>query len=251
LGEEGISVSTIGLGSGYNEDLMVSLARTSDGNHVFVESASQLARIFDAEFGDILSVVARDVTVEIKCPEGVRPVRVLGREADIAGDTVTARMSQVVARHEKFLLLEVEMPSRPTGHRQRMAQVQIRYHDLLSETSSSLADKVEVDYSRDSRKVERMANRNVLVAAVEMIAVDNNKRATALRDQGKIEEARKLLLGNRDYLQKNAVRYKSRRLKNFGEVNFEDAENLAPGKWNKRRKAMREKQMMLDFQRSY
>src|SRR5262249_32047712 len=37
--KEGISITTIGLGLGYNEDLMTQLAMRSDGNHGFAESA--------------------------------------------------------------------------------------------------------------------------------------------------------------------------------------------------------------------
>ncbi|MGI9407108.1 MAG: vWA domain-containing protein, partial [Hyphomicrobiaceae bacterium] len=39
---DGISATTIGLGLGYNEDLMAKLAYNSDGNHAFVENASDL-----------------------------------------------------------------------------------------------------------------------------------------------------------------------------------------------------------------
>ncbi|MCA9135024.1 MAG: VWA domain-containing protein, partial [Planctomycetales bacterium] len=40
--KEGISVSTMGLGLGYNEDLMTRLALASSGNHVFIEDAENL-----------------------------------------------------------------------------------------------------------------------------------------------------------------------------------------------------------------
>ncbi|MDX1741188.1 MAG: VWA domain-containing protein, partial [Rhodothermales bacterium] len=49
--KEGISVTTIGLGLGYNEDLMTQLALRSDGNHNFVEDVEALATIFNQEFG--------------------------------------------------------------------------------------------------------------------------------------------------------------------------------------------------------
>jgi Ca-activated chloride channel family protein len=88
LRKEGMSVTTIGLGLGYNEDLMVRLAASSDGNHAFVESTEDLVRIFAAEFRDILNVVAREVTVEIRCRGAVLPVRVLGRDADVVGQNV-------------------------------------------------------------------------------------------------------------------------------------------------------------------
>ena len=46
LVKENITVSTLGLGLGYNEDLMVQLANTSGGNHLFIEDAAELADMF-------------------------------------------------------------------------------------------------------------------------------------------------------------------------------------------------------------
>ena len=66
--KEGISVTTIGVGTDFNEDLMARLAARSDGNHYFVAASSDLSRIFAAELGDVLSVVARKVVIEIDCP---------------------------------------------------------------------------------------------------------------------------------------------------------------------------------------
>ena len=74
LAKDGISVTTLGLGTGYNEDLMTQLAQKSDGNHSFVECSSDLVKIFNCEFGDVLSVVAQEVSITIKCRDGIRPV---------------------------------------------------------------------------------------------------------------------------------------------------------------------------------
>src|SRR5262245_3571073 len=45
LRKEGIAVTTVGLGLGYNEDLMVGLAQGSGGQHVFIEHERQLADV--------------------------------------------------------------------------------------------------------------------------------------------------------------------------------------------------------------
>jgi Ca-activated chloride channel family protein len=88
LRREGISVSTIGLGLDYNEDLMSSLAQASDGNHAFVREPADLTRIFDLEFKDAFEVVAKDVELVITCSRGIRPIRVLNREGEIDGNEI-------------------------------------------------------------------------------------------------------------------------------------------------------------------
>ena len=74
---QGIAITTIGLGLGYNEDLMTQLAVSSDGNHAFAENATDLAGIFQHELGDVLSVVAQDVQIEIDFDAGITPVRAI------------------------------------------------------------------------------------------------------------------------------------------------------------------------------
>ena len=110
LAGKGISVTTIGLGLDYNEDLMQRLAAASDGNHAFVESPRQLADIFDKEFGDALSIAAQDVTIIIECRAGFKPTRVLGREADISGSTIKLKLNQLQADNERYVVIEMETP---------------------------------------------------------------------------------------------------------------------------------------------
>jgi Ca-activated chloride channel family protein len=95
---QGISITTIGLGLGYNEDLMTQLAMRSDGNHAFAENAVDLAQIFHHELGDILSVVAQDVQIDIDFAPGVAPVRASGRDAAITGSRAKVTLSRLYAR---------------------------------------------------------------------------------------------------------------------------------------------------------
>jgi Ca-activated chloride channel family protein len=107
LVKKGISVTTIGLGLGYNEDLMSKLAYKSDGGHYFAEKACQLASVFDQEFDRALSVVAQQVEIEIICGEGMRPVRILGREGNIKGRTITMDIQNIYSQHEKYAIVYV------------------------------------------------------------------------------------------------------------------------------------------------
>ena len=42
--KEGISVTTVGVGADFNEDLMTQMAEASDSNHCFVESSVDFCR---------------------------------------------------------------------------------------------------------------------------------------------------------------------------------------------------------------
>jgi Ca-activated chloride channel family protein len=249
--KEGISVTTIGLGLDYNEDLMVALASRSDGNHTFVENAADLARIFNYEFGDILSVVARDVEITITCPVGVRPVRVLGRDANVIGQAVRTHLNQVYGRQEKFVLVEVEVPANSASIDLPVANVGVDYRDAFSQTQVHRAIPVTAKFSFSDAEVTNSTNHEVMVSATQLIANERTKKAVALRDQGRLDDARQLLEENYIYLNENASRYRSEDLKKQGYKNKEDSTNLDGVKWNRQRKSMRRYEHMYDNQQGW
>jgi Ca-activated chloride channel homolog len=240
--KEGISVTTLGLGLDYNEDLMAQLARKSDGNHYFIESTEGLARRFGYEFDDVLSVVAQEVTVRVTCAPGVRPIRVLGREADITGQIVTTYLNQVYGNQEKYLLLEVEVPAGRDGTVQAIADVRVGYVNMATKSPDSIARPASVRYTGSTNLVDANTDAAVMASAVEQIAVERNKIAVGLRDQGKIEEARRALLDNAAFLSENARKYNSKELEDYVGKNKQDAERLDPAVWEAQRKAIRDEQ---------
>ena len=249
LGKDGVSVTTIGLGLGYNEDLMTQLAYGSDGSHYFVENARDLARIFDEEFGRALSVVAQEIEIQIHCGPGVRPVRWLGRVGTIADHTAHASISHIYSQHERYALLEMEVPASSTGRIPWLAQVDVRYDNLLTHERHRFDAVITAQCSTSPEHVAKAINAEVMAAAVEQIATERNELAVTLRDAGKIDQARQMLEQNAQYLYEQADLYHSERLLGYYRANEEDSRNLAPGQWAGRRKAMRETQSVNRGQR--
>ena len=246
---EGISVTTFGLGLGYNEDLMAELARRSDGNHAFIETPAELARIFNAEFGDVLSVVAQEVTVEIVFSH-CRPVRLLGRDGEIRDRTIRTTLNQLYGNQEKYVLLEFASDGR--DNIPPAIEVRVSWTDMRTKKSETSTERIAVRFSEKPEEVSAAENRAVMISASQLIANDRYKIATRLRDEGRIEEARKLLLTNTEYLDEKAKRYQAPQLKEFSEQNVKDAKTLDDAEeWNRTRKNMRKIQHSTDYQQSY
>lgn len=204
--KEGISVTTIGLGLDYNEDLMAALARKSDGNHMFAEKAQDLASAFEREFGDVLSVVANNVDVKIQCMPGVRPVRALGREVNIAGQHVYANLNQLYSSQTKYILLEVEVSSGSVGTSTPVAQVEVSYINLATNTIDHLQGSVAVTATDSQAIVTAHENREVMEAVVFQVSAERNALAMRLRDEGRIEEGKRELLRNLKYLEDHGAK---------------------------------------------
>lgn len=251
LRDENIAVTTIGLGLGYNEDLMSRLAEKSDGNHAFAENASDLIRFFDHEFGDIFSVVAQEVNITIIGVDGVRPIRVLGREAEIDDKQVSIKLNQLYAEQEKYVLLELEVPATPANKERVIAGVAVVYRNLGSDARERLSRMISVNFTNSAQQVEEQTNKEVMIAVVEQQAVEKNEHAVKLRDEGKIDEARQVLRSNARILREEAAKYKSKKLQNLGISNKLDAENLDEQSWNRQRKFMIREQYRSKTQQNY
>ena len=263
LKKENISVSTLGLGLGYNEDLMVQLAGQSGGNHQFIENASELADIFRREFDEALSVVAQEVDVKINIPEGIRPVRVLGNAADINGQTVITRLAQVYSDQQKHVVIEVEIPatvaveaveSNDAASQVNIASVEVAYMNMATHTAESLSGNVSVSFSSSDEKVQASRDKAVMADVVALVASEQNKLATNLLDQGDIEACRRTLQENAKFLSDNSVQLESKSLETFAESNRDQLKrlegvnsNASPGAVLSR-KAQRDYQLKIDQQ---
>lgn len=249
LRKENISVSTLGLGLGYNEDLMVKLAGRSGGNHQFVEQATELAEIFNREFDDVTSVVAQDVKVRVEVPEGIRPVRVLGNDAEIDGQKVLINLSQVYSQQQKHIVLEVEVPAKEDGQRCTIADVVVSYKNMQSHADDRLTGTATVSFSDSPSKVEESLDKAVLEDVVVLVSNEQNKLATDFLDQGDLLRCRETLLSNGKFLNENAAKLDSKLLRSYSAANFIQAEEVSSNA-NRGRKIMVELQLQTDTQQT-
>jgi Ca-activated chloride channel family protein len=238
-------VTTIGLGRGYNEDLMARLAGASDGNHDFAETADDLRRIFNREFDDVLSVIAQDIEIIIELPRGVRPLRSLGRDAEIAGNRAVFKVAQAYAKSTHSLQLELEVDADFALGEREMANVVVRYRPHGDATRTSQPANVRATFSADAERAARSIDPVVMDPVVELIAREKTRQAIQLRDEGRTKEARTLL-----HKAKKFIGYHNQNLEQFGHQRSgrmqaleqqyaKDAEAIAQRDWNVQRKSMR------------
>jgi Ca-activated chloride channel family protein len=187
--KEGVAVTTVGVGTDYHEDLMARLAQESDGNTYFVENSRDLPRIFSAELGDVLSVVARKVNLVIDCPEGIRPIQVMGRDGRIRGQRVELAMNQLYGGQAKYALVEVEIPGGPAGTTREVASARVSYDNALTLEREEVSGSTTGRFSADESEVASAVNVEVQRAYEYNRNALTQQRAIDLADQGKVEEA--------------------------------------------------------------
>lgn len=207
LMKEGIPVTTIGLGLDFNEDLMTRLAQRSDGNTYFVESSADLSRIFAAELGDALSVVARRVLLSVTFPEGVRPRQLIGREGVVKGQRVELELNQMSGGQEKFALVEVEISPTEAGQERKIADASVTYDDALRQRKVTVTAARKARFTSDRAVVIGSANFKVQTDYAENVMAMAKDRAVVLVDAQKKGQAAKELRAKADELKQMAKTY--------------------------------------------
>ena len=247
--KEKISVTTVGVGVDYNEDLMARLSQRSDGNTYFVESGYDLPRIFTAELGDVLNVVAKQVKVTITLPDNVEPVDIIGREGRIKGRRIELFMNQLYGDQEKYALIEVKLPKSRAGSRIKIAQADVYYENPFNHRQEQSQGISYASFSGDPNIVEKSTNVDVVREYQLNLNALEQEKAIRLSDEGKAPQAAKKLKASAAKLEELGKKYKDKALLKEAEAVSGQADEIEQkGMSKKSRKILRTKSYQMKNQ---
>lgn len=137
-GRRGISTTTIGLGEGYNEDLLSQMARAGHGNFHHVRTPQDILSAFQMELHGLFSTFGSDVSFGISAKNGVELLRVVNPlEQSSQGRWKVADLTH---GHPLELVLELLVPA--TAQEVDLGEINLRWTDVqtgeVCETSEVL-----------------------------------------------------------------------------------------------------------------
>lgn len=114
--DKGASITTIGVGTSYNQKILGAIAQHSDGGHHFIEDTSALERVFTAEAEKLRATVALGATATIELGQGVTVTRLFDRAFTRKSDgTIVVPLGNFSAGDTKTVLAEVSLPEDASG----------------------------------------------------------------------------------------------------------------------------------------
>jgi Ca-activated chloride channel family protein len=143
--KEGVTLSTIGFGTGnYRDDLMEQLADKGNGNNYYIDSADQAKRVFQTQLVQMLEVVAKDVKLQVDFdPAMVSRYRLVGyenrdiKDEDFRQDKVDA--GEIGAGHQVTALYEVELTAKGKQAQAPLGSIRIRHKEPTGSTATEAA----------------------------------------------------------------------------------------------------------------
>lgn len=183
VGQQGVIVSTVGLGLDYNEDLMTALADGGSGSYYYVRDSDRLAETFRTELDRMMASAARRIAVRIQPAQGVHVLRVLGYPHESVGDGgIEVPLGELSSEGERSLLVELDVRCDARGRR-RLATVELELYDVSGERLLGIAD-VDVDATDDMRRVESERDMEVVGRHEEHRLADEMRESAEMVSRG-------------------------------------------------------------------
>lgn len=200
---DNIAISTFGVGSDFNEDMMTNLAEYGRGNYHFINSPDEIPGIFKDELDGLLSVVAQNTVLELVFQkEFLELEKVYGYEYKVSENKLVIDYNDVFAKEEKVVLIKFRVRKAPTSSLEFNAT--LKYDDVLTDYKRVTQNKdLKIEPISDKEKYDNSFNTQVLRNIIMFTAIDNFELAAKRIDEGKYEEARKIMKTNIDYMQNN------------------------------------------------
>ena len=190
------SIHTFGYGSDHQADLLNSVSQRKNGGFYFVESEASIPQVFSDCLGEMMSIIADSIQVELSTQPGTIPFS-LTKVYSETGDT-SFRMPPVLAGEKKEAMFLLSFPANPVpvpeGHREQPIKARVSYTLTLSK--ERVNQEVFLDISVVNEGVPNFTvvlDEDVMVNFYRAKAAEILREAAILGDRGDMENARNLI----------------------------------------------------------
>lgn len=185
VANKGITTTTIGIGSDFNEDLLMPMAEAGQGNAWHVREPQDTVAIFETELHGLVRQFGRGVRLSLRCCDGVRVVDLLNDfERDRSGGYI---LPDLLSGSPLNIVVRLDVSGELPGG--KLIDVELSYtnQESGSTESVSLAFSAELDTKESVEALE--ANREVQEAVVLLMNARARSEAMKHVDLGEMDFA--------------------------------------------------------------
>jgi len=199
---DGITLSTFGVGLDYNELLMTDMAEAGNGNYYFIESPDKMAALFDKELNGLLNVAAQNAELKIKLPRGVKLQKAFAFKHMQNSDEIVVSFRDLFSEETKGLLMKFSIDDYANVPLKFIST--LTYDDVTDNQRKFLRNENILTPAGNNELYLTHFNEGVIQQTVLYVANENMERAMLEADKGNYDNARKLISANKQYLSANA-----------------------------------------------
>jgi Ca-activated chloride channel family protein len=187
--EKGIQVSAIGVGSNFDSEFIVNLARSGGGSSRFIADKEEMRRMFGSELDRMIVPVAYDLEMKIEFLDDVEIIETWGYEHKITGNTIQYSLRTLHnGDYETILVNFKTIPQEFTGERE-LARFSLSYADSQKRERILNPRSIRIVYVEREDPVTGFSDGMVLKSGTMMHFAQALLRIGHLNLEGKKQEA--------------------------------------------------------------
>lgn len=143
--QRGITITTIGVGTEYNETLLGQMAAAGGGRYVHAAKPDEMPAAMEKELGNLLAVVAQNAKLEINLPSDVELEKVFGRDEPFAPGKLELPLGDFASGEERVLLAKFRVTNGAAASDQIALSVTMTYDEIAEADRVSGAQTIAIE----------------------------------------------------------------------------------------------------------
>ena len=144
---KGISVTFLGFGPDYNEELLAGMAKRAGGTYRYIDRPETIPDVFRGELDRLMTTVARNLQLTLKPSRWVN----LRAPSPSTGTEVSLALADIERGATITQVVDLEFPNHPQGW-YRVAGGKVTYDDLLQGTPQSVDVDIIMEFTGDAAR---------------------------------------------------------------------------------------------------
>lgn len=189
----GISTTTIGFGTYFNEDLLIDIAEAGEGNFYFIQSPEDAVQVFDIEMESLLSLVAQNLTVTLQLEDTVKLGELLNDYTYQTKDNqIEIFIGDVYGTEGKPLALQLDLPVFKKLGKQTIGTVNYSYETVAGEKIEQITGSLPLNITVDDAK-DITTDTEIVQQASQLRIAKQKDAAINFADKGEYKKAAQIL----------------------------------------------------------
>ena len=222
----GAGVTTMGVGDGFDEELMEGIADSGGGNFYFIEKPEDIPGIFSKELEGLLAIVAQNVHLTIRPSTHTEITHIYGYKADEIVNGLHLNLGDVFDQEVKSILIELRLHPHSAGMHE-VAQLKWDYVDVTEGAKlCSYEYGISAEFTNDLGLIQQAFNPHVEKQVIITEAAMAIEKALPLFDNGDLDAGKTLLQQQADQMLLAAVQSNDAELREEAQLLYSQLEDF-------------------------
>ena len=175
---KGISITALGFGSEYNEELMAGIARKSGGNYYYIQRPDLIPEVFRRELETLMTIVAKNIRVRLHLSKWVESRQVYGMQPTFNGRVLEVAIPDIERGSTRTVLVDLALDRHAPGT-YRIMKAEVLYDDVVNNQTQSVNSDCVMEFVSDRALISSNAN-PVVKNELEIALASQNLQRTMM-----------------------------------------------------------------------